>query len=133
MGAWGAGHFENDTALDWVYSLEESKDEKILWDAIEAVMSEEYVDSDVAVEALAALEVAAGLKGKHSANLPEEVEKWLSKNDTLKLPDNFYGRAKVAMNKIIGTDSELKDLWEESDSFDEWLAEVKDLHTRLSS
>ncbi len=133
MGAWGAGHFENDTALDWVYGLEESKDEKILWNAIEAVMPEEYVDSDVAVEALAALEVAAGLNGKQSTDLPEEVEKWLSKNSTLKLPDNFYGRAKEALDKIIGTESELKDLWEESDSFDEWLTEVKNLRTRLSS
>ena len=133
MGAWGAGHFENDTALDWVYELEESKDEKILWNAIEAVMSEEYVDSDVAVEALAALEVAAGLKGRQSTDLPEEVEKWLSKNGSLKLPDNYYGRAKEAMEKIIGTESELKDLWEESESFDEWLTEVKNLQTRLSS
>ena len=133
MGAWGTGHFENDTALDWVYDLEKSKDEKILWNAIEAVMSEDYVDSDIAVEALAALEVAAGLQGRQSTDLPEEVEKWLSKHDSIKLPDNFYGRANDALEKIISAESELKDLWEESDSLDEWLTEVINLRERISS
>lgn len=133
MGAWGTGSFENDTALDWCYNLEDSSDTKILWDAIEAVLQEEYLDADIAVEALAALEVAAGLKGRKGKEIPQEVEKWLEENSALRLPDNFYIRADLVLNRIIGSESELNELWEESDSYQEWKKTVSELQSRITS
>jgi len=133
MGAWGTKSFENDDALDWVYELEKCNDPKIFWDAVESVIHEEYVDSDIATEALAALEVTAAMKGKNTGELPEEVEKWLSENKEIQLPDNFYTRAEEALNKIMGSESELKELWEESDSYKDWLDNMQDLISRINS
>lgn len=132
MGAWGTGSFENDTALDWLFVLEKAKDLTCLWQATEAVFGADYLDSDVASEALVAIELAAGLKGKPNQELPEEVEAWLNDN-TQELPSNYYVRAVAALDKITGEESELKELWEESESYQEWLAEISDLKIRLTS
>ena len=133
MGAWGEGNFENDSALDWCFNLDNCSDTKILWEAVEVVLQEEYVDSDIATEALAALEVAAGLKGQTNPDVPEDVEKWLKDHKDVVLSDSFYERAEECINKILSTQSELKELWEESDNYQEWLNEVNDLRARLNS
>ena len=133
MGAWGTKSFENDDALDWVNELEKCNDPKIFWDAVESVINEEYIDADIATEALAALEVTAAMKGKNSDDLPEEVDKWLSENKGIQLPNNFYIRAEEALNKIMGSESELKELWEESDSYNDWLDNMQNLISRINS
>ena len=65
MGAWGTGNFENDTALDWVWSLEESKDLSLVEDAISDVLnSGDCLDADLGCAGLAAAEVVAALRNK---------------------------------------------------------------------
>ena len=132
MGAWGTGAFENDAALDWLFELEKAKDLTCVWQATEAVFGADYLDSDVASEALVAIELAAGLKGKPNQELPEEVETWLN-NNTQQLPSNYYVRAVAALDVICGEESELKELWAESESYTDWMAEINDLKIRLGS
>jgi len=43
MGAWGTGNFDNDTALDWVYDLEDREDLSLVVDTIDAVLQEECI------------------------------------------------------------------------------------------
>ncbi|RYD32347.1 MAG: DUF4259 domain-containing protein [Verrucomicrobiaceae bacterium] len=46
MGAWGAGSFENDDALDWIAALAESNDTSILEEAFSSVTDgEDYLDA----------------------------------------------------------------------------------------
>lgn len=132
MGAWGTGTFENDTALDWTYSLDQANDTNCIWQATEAVFLAPYIDSQVATEAIAAIEVATALKGQPNSHLPEDVEIWLNQNANLSLPDNYYLRATDALQLILGDHSELKELWEESDSYKEWLTSINNLLSRLS-
>jgi hypothetical protein len=132
MGAWGTGNFDNDTALDWVYDLEDREDLSLVVDTIDAVLQEEYIDTTVAEEALVAIEVLARLKGNFGKDnaYSEDVDKWV-KNHPLQVEDALLQKAKEAIDMILGDKSELKELWEEVDEYDTWSSEVLDLKDRL--
>jgi len=132
MGAWGTGNFDNDTALDWVYDLEDREDLSLVVDTIDAVLQEEYIDTTVAEEALVAIEVLARLKGNFGKDnaYSEDVDKWV-KNHPLQVEDALLQKAKEAIAMILGDKSELKELWEEVDEYDVWSSEVLDLKDRL--
>jgi len=125
MGAWGIGNFENDDACDWVFDLEKSKDKNILYKALNSVLeNSEYIEAPECCEALAAAEVIySGLSSDHSG-VNEEVIKWLNKKPGLfKKPIVFEAsdakKSIETINKILSS-SELKELWEESEHFEEW-------------
>ena len=60
MGAWAEDAFGNDTACDWAGEFSDAPSMEKVITTIEAVISEEeYIDSDVAAEALVACEVVA--------------------------------------------------------------------------
>ena len=125
MGAWGIGNFENDDAGDWIYDLEKSKDKSILHKALNSILeNSEYIESPECCEALAAAEVIySGLSSDHSG-VSEEVIKWLNKKPGLfKKPVTFEASDAIksieAINKILNS-SELKELWEEADEFEDW-------------
>jgi len=132
MGAWGTGNFDNDTALDWVYDLEDREDLSLVVDTIDAVLQEEYIDTTVAEEALVAIEVLARLKGNFGKDnaYSEDVDKWV-KNHPLQVEDALLQKAKEAIDMILSDKSELKELWEEVDEYDVWSSEVLDLKDRL--
>ncbi|MGD8627285.1 MAG: DUF4259 domain-containing protein [Anaerolineae bacterium] len=133
MGAWGAGSFENDTALDWVWALEESSDlrlvEEAIWDVLHCG---DDLDADVGSVGLAAAEVTAALRGKPVAGLPEEVAEWVGnyRNDP---GDTLVADCLAAVDRIRNDDaSELKELWEEDDELaPAWHSVLDDLATRL--
>lgn len=130
MGVWGTGSFENDDALDWVFELENEKNFQFLADAFETVLDQkdtcpEAPDCSVAI---CAVEVTAGLLGNPADDLPEEVSEWMGGK-----PDPSSALlilAKNALNVIL-KNSELKELWEETDDYDEWRELVLDLRDRL--
>ncbi|WP_425800838.1 DUF4259 domain-containing protein [Desulfitobacterium sp. Sab5] len=117
MGAWGTGIFENDSASDWVYEVEESEGLDLVELALRKVcdLNKEgsYIEEPESSEALAAAKVVAFLNGKDSPDLPEELKSWVQ-NIKCSGIDKIVALAKDALN-IIKTESELKELWEESD------------------
>jgi len=133
VGAWGTGNFENDDALDWVDDLEECDDETAVRDALATVADWpasqplEAIDCSVA---LAAAEMVAAALGHPSSDFPEEAEDWLDRKGP-DLGDDEVRLARAAVERIKGN-SELRDLWAESDSMEEWLEVVNDLQTRLN-
>jgi hypothetical protein len=135
MGAWGHLNFENDTALDLVYEIEEKGVDRIK-NAIEAINSREedsFLDSDLCSEALAAIEYIAAAKGKVSEDFPEDAEEWLTpaNKENLLAIRNLIPKSKQAIDRIQHN-SELKDLWEETEDFNEWTKVLEDLATRIS-
>ena len=135
MGAWGHLNFENDTALDLVYEIEEKGADRIK-NAIEAINSREedsFLDSDLCSEALAAIEYIAAVKDKASEDFPEDAEEWLTpaNKENLLAIRNLIPKSKQAIDRIQHN-SELKDLWEESEEFAEWTKVLEDLATRIS-
>ena len=131
MGAWEVGSFDNDDALDWVYELEEADDLSILSDAFEAVLEEEgnYLDEADCAVAIGAAEVVAGLMGNSDGALPDEVQAWI--NTQPKPSDPLVADGLKSLRAIL-KDSGLKDLWEETEYYDDWKGGVLDLIARMS-
>lgn len=133
MGAWGAGNFENDTALDWVLALEESEGLGLVGQAIADVLKgDDYLDADVACIGLAAAEVVAALRDQPLDGLPEEVSRWVHAQG-INPSDELVNDCLAAIEKIRSDDgSELRELWEEDDDSPvEWYAVLEDLVARL--
>lgn len=129
MGARETGNFANDDASDWLYDLEESDGPDLLKEAFKAV-GNGYPESPDCCIALAAAEVVAAAKGKPSPDLPDDVRKWLENQENLNTITALTKPAITAVNKVSAK-SELRDSWEESDSWHDWLQVVEGLRRRL--
>jgi hypothetical protein len=135
MGAWGAGSFDNDTALDWVFQLDEFDDVMDLMQPfvlVSSVLDEEgYLDSDLGFEALAAAEIVAALAGQPLEELPEEVEDFLAAADEVddESLEQLKQTARAAVRIVLShNDSEARQLWEGQE---DWTENVEGLIARL--
>ena len=135
MGAWSADAFGNDAACDWASGLEDVDDLRLVRRALDAVLSvsDDYLDSDVACEGLAACEVVARLKGHWGIRnaYTETVDQWVEAHP-IKPPENLVRAALAAIARILSPPSELLELWEEADA-EEWRAAVEDLQHRVGT
>lgn len=130
MGAWGTGSFENDDALDWVFELEKARNFQVLADAFQTVLDlkNDYLEAPECCIAICAAEVTAGLLGNPEDDLPDEVMEWM---DGQPDPSEVLIKlAKNALNEVL-KNSELKELWEETDDYEEWREIVLDIRDRL--
>jgi hypothetical protein len=135
MGAWDVDTFDNDTACDWTYELENTTDLANVREALGAVLEvgDQCVDSDEACMALAACEVVARLKGnwgKRNA-YTETVDKWVESHPQTP-PADLIRSALSVIDRIRTRPSELLELWEEGDATD-WHAAVDDLRKRVET
>jgi hypothetical protein len=131
MGAWSHEAFGNDTALDWVCGLAEVHDLSLVEAAIAGVVDAPGGgrDASAGCEALAAAEVVACLRG-HAGDIPESVSDWAART-RLTPPAALTERVLLALDRVGGDESELKQLWDDSDSADDWQASLVDLRKRL--
>jgi hypothetical protein len=132
MGTWGVKSFENDTALDWLDELSESKGPKLIKEALEPSIDDAGLDSIDAEMAIAASEVVAAALGKRAAELPEDVTAWISKN-----PKVVFGvlvpKALAVLDAALADGSDLRELWEENaEDCPAWKASVRELRERLA-
>lgn len=132
MGAWGIGNYENDDALDWAYDLEQTQDTTLIIESLETITEhgDEYLEDPDCCIALAATEVVAALKNVASPNLPNKVKQWVSLRQNTG-EDNLVQLALKAIQRIR-TNSELKDLWDESKYKAEWYNALDDVERRLN-
>ncbi len=151
MGAWGIGNFENDDAMDLAGTLQkENIPSRHLFEIISKVAgiankddADEGPDAYDSSRCLAAIELLAAAKNRPSSDLPESAIAWLKNNDPLaeiKIGGFLgMGARKISMLALcpaairqIKNNSELKELWEESDEYTNWLEVLKDLEKRIS-
>ncbi len=136
MGAWGHLALDNDSAADWVYDLEGREDLSLVEAALASLeeVGGEYLEQDLACAALAACEVLARLRGKpgHHNAYTQKVDAWVAQHRLLPSPA-LLQRAARAIERILGQESELKELWEESDDASAWRAGVEDLKLRATA
>jgi hypothetical protein len=90
----------------------------------------EYLEAPEGSCILAAAEVILALKGKPRPDLPEEAAGWVAKHATLDA-GKLVGRAVQAIDRVLGEQSELKDLWQETDDFAAWSADVQQTRAAL--
>lgn len=133
MGAWSHDAFGNDDALDWLHGLEAVDDLSLIEAALDAVVDEAdgYLEAPAACEALAAVEVVAWLRGHPASDGgPEVAEDWVARV-RLAPPEALLRRALAALDRIGADNSELKELWDDSDSAADWQASLADQRRRL--
>lgn len=133
MGAWDIGPFDNDDASDWLFELEDSRDTSAIADALSAIidLGEDYAEAPECSNAIAAAEVIAALRSHPAAKLPDTVQAWVEENQELEVSD-LVPTAQTVVQRIR-TESELKELWDESDDAGKWYATLDDLSARLSA
>ncbi len=132
MGAWGVGNFENDDAVDWTCDIGDSKGVKILIRPLRYVASEsDYLEAPDCCQALASAEIIAKALSQDTSALPEEIQVWLKQKKGLfgKPPAIEKEHASLAAEAVkrIVSNSELKELWEESGEYDQWVSRQKHL------
>jgi hypothetical protein len=129
-GAWGAGSFENDDALDWVAKCIKSMTTSPVASAFDAVLRGKYVEAPDGSAAVVAAEVVAGALGRPSTKMPAELRTWIQRQPREEL-SRLAPVARRALARVLDpTVSELHQLWTET-SPDRWRAEVADLQSRL--
>lgn len=135
MGAWAEDAFGNDTACDWAGDFSDNPSIDKIEEAINLVIeSDEYLDSDLASEALVACEIIARLKGNFGemSAYSESIDAWVKSVNIL--PSNeLILRAQKAIVRILGENSELSELWDEGGINEKWHAEMENLQKRVSS
>lgn len=112
MGAWGAGGFENDTAMDFVAGMGSAKDLAAFLSGCLPEDPVEEIDTDRAEQIIAAAECVAVMTGRPSADLPGDLgAKLASFGD----PDpRLVEAAREAVSSVLSR-SELTELWAEGD------------------
>ncbi len=134
MGAWDTDPFGNDTACDWIYTLEQSEGLELIEETLEKVVSleDEYLESPDAEEALAAADAIARLKGHAYVknSYTETLDEWVARQET-EVPQDLVDLALQAIDRILTEPSELLELWEESEQFEAWKKQLDDLKGRL--
>lgn len=129
MGAWGYGNLENDTVLDWVVELLGTQDLSLISESIEMVFDDSYLDADTASIAIGAIEILTALQNRPGKEeYDDELEEWINQHKGQ--GTNLLVIAQKALGKIL-IESELKELWEETEEFEDWVKTIKELEGRL--
>jgi hypothetical protein len=134
MGAWGADSFENDDASDWLADFCEGPDTELTSVALSTVAemaAADYLEAPDCSVGIAAAEVVAARKGAPNASLDDDAKTCLASLENNADP----GLVSLALKAIerIKTNSELKELWDESENPAEWYQAVENLEARLKA
>lgn len=124
MGAWGFGAFENDDALDFLGDLQDAGSWKGASAEIQQIAAEmaggEYIEAPDACVLLAAGALAAHQRGRPVAAWNGESP--LDAYPTC--PDKVINFIAAALPRAIrGPESELRELWRDTDDFKDWVKE----------
>ena len=134
MGAWGSQIFENDGAMDFAASVTDGGGLAALEECFDQVIEvgDDYLDSSISEEALMAAEIVARLTGRPGpqSSYLQEVDAWIARQRAKPAPA-LVDKARRAVERILGDDSEIVELWQDSDSFESWKADVESIRARL--
>jgi len=135
MGTWALHSFANDDAGDLIGDLVEGSDLSSVQEAIERVQSTEgYLEAPEAQQGIAACEVVALVLGHGStaSQAEEELTAWVARVKP-SVDAAIVSQAVQVVDRVLAPDSELRELWEESDEFNGWQADVRSLRARLQA
>jgi hypothetical protein len=137
MGTWDVGPFDNDTAADWCGDLDDAAPERravLVRDALSRVAEhgDEYLDSDDAVQAIAAAAIVASQLPGGTRIDTAYAPDFLLEGGTVEVAGDVPAIAVRALDRIVGEDSEWRELWEDAEeSYPQALASVQFLRAAL--
>jgi len=137
MGAWGLGPFDNDTAGDWGYELDEAVPDKrsaVLRKALTAAADETgYLDYTEAAEAIATAAIVAAYQPGGPALDPVYSPDCLRADGPFDIPADLVSLSLRALNRVVAEDSHWRELWEEADRLDDVIAILAPIRVALES
>ena len=124
MGTWSSKPFGNDSAMDWIWSLESTQDaNKFILDSLDPSNTEDE-------QAVAAATLVAKAAFEKVSGLPKEAKEWIE--TTGYVPSyTVIERAIESLTRILDQ-SELKDSWEESGSLKSWVESMTRILDQLT-
>jgi hypothetical protein len=129
MGAWGPQPFANDTALDWLRSLQHGGLRAIERSIYALRASKRHLGAPACEEAAAAAESLCVLIGKPGGPVPSEVREWAAREKERPLPQ-LMKEAAAGIDAML-VQSELKARWDESAEGARWRAGLQHIRQRL--
>jgi Domain of unknown function (DUF4259) len=132
VGAWGTGSFQNDSASDWFYTVEEAVEPGlVIGSALDDALAEAgYLELDPASAAVAAAELLASSAGQPADDLPDHIRRWVTEHSHRPYAAEIE-QAVYAVERVRA-ESELRERWdEEQGPENSWLQAIDDLIARL--
>ncbi|MCM2390234.1 DUF4259 domain-containing protein [Streptomyces albipurpureus] len=133
MGTWDIGHFDNDTAADFGHNVDDAPSQKradVLSDALRrTIATTGFLDSDEGAEAVA----AAALIAAQCPGGEPITTAYGPKEPLPPLPVELRPLAVEALDRVLGEESELLELWAESGEADAWRAGIDQLRATLTT
>ena len=133
MGAWGTGIFDDDTAMDFLNELTDSKDPlKRMKSALEDARAAKYLEYDAGQSALVTSAIADTiLNGTQHAVGLDEFDTFVAKHKSSDV-SSLKGLASAAVRRVLSEGSELRELWAENvDDYPKWRENLESLASRL--
>lgn len=135
MATWATHAFGNDYALDWAEDLQETRNMEAVENTLDTALEngDEMLEAPYAAEALVAIEVIARLQGHWGQrdDDTEIVDLWIAEHPQRPRAD-LAEKAHRVIARILSEQSELRQLWAETDHYDDWRAAVEELKGRVS-
>lgn len=136
MGTWAVDAFGNDYAQDWAQDLQEISNLDAVEDTLDTALdaSAGELEAPFAAEALVAIEVLARLQGKGGAASDDSatVDEWVeARKPKARRRVDLEDKALQAIARILSDQSELRQLWAESEHYEAWRASVEELRARV--
>jgi len=137
MSAWAGGAFDNDDAADWSEDFgnaDLAAGLRLITDALSAItQADDVADLDYTTEtlAVAAAELVASINGQPIDASPynETARQWIAR--VRPIPDPALTElARLAVSRITSPNSELAELWDQSESA-EWRSAMSALRDKL--
>jgi hypothetical protein len=136
VGAWDLGPFDNDVAADWCGDLDDApkgERESIIRRTLsDAVDEPEYLEQDVGSEAVAAAAVVAAHQPNSSVVETAYGPDFLIAGERLDLPDDVVTLANQALDRVIGENSELREVYADGDELRAWLTSIAGVRAQLN-
>jgi hypothetical protein len=130
MGAWDVTAFGNDDAADWTLDLQDAAaPADFLERTLHIAKRDGYMEAPDGCQLVAAAAVVAAACGRAPAGLSPGLGEWIrGKEAVLKY---VAPAALAAIQRVRSDESELRDLWQESDDFSAWSADLESISTAL--
>jgi hypothetical protein len=136
MGTWDFGPFDNDHAADWSGDLNDAAPADrpaLIRAAFTAVLEvgDDYLEGDLADYAVAAAAVVVSLLPGGTRLTTPYAPDFLREGGTVELSDDLPALAVAALDRVVGDESQWRELWSESESFSRALDSVRELREAL--
>lgn len=134
MGAWGTGVFDNDGAWDVLAEFRQAKPDRreaVLRAALAcAADCPDYLENPEAQGAVAAAAVVAAVRsGRPTVSINDPTV--LAATTSIAPDDELVELSRRALDRVVGDDSEWRQLWAEADDLVEPLAAVAEVRAGL--